>query len=112
VELHDVRRSALALPEAAEEPHHDMTSFRVRGKIFATVTADEEHLHVFVDEAGVREAVAASPGSCTELWWGKKLSGVRVSIADADEAHVAELLEDAWRRRAPKRLVSERDAGA
>jgi hypothetical protein len=111
VELDEVRRCALALPEAAEEPHHDMTSFRVRKKIFATVTPDEQHLHVFVDEDGVREAVAASPTSCTELWWGKKLSGVRVSIADADDAHVAEMLEDAWRRRAPKRLSSELDGG-
>jgi hypothetical protein len=33
-----VRRLALSLPETTEEPHHDMTSFRVGGKIFATVT--------------------------------------------------------------------------
>ena len=27
-----VRRLALSLPETAEAPHHDMTSFRVAGK--------------------------------------------------------------------------------
>ena len=32
-----VRKLALSLPESTEQPHHDMTSFRVRGKIFAMV---------------------------------------------------------------------------
>jgi len=32
-----VRQFALAMPEASEAPHFDMTSFRVRGKIFATM---------------------------------------------------------------------------
>ena len=33
----EVRRLALALPEAVEAPHFDRASFRVRGKIFATL---------------------------------------------------------------------------
>ncbi|MDR7466128.1 MAG: MmcQ/YjbR family DNA-binding protein [Armatimonadota bacterium] len=45
-----VRRFALSLPEATEEPHSDKSSFRVKGKIFATVPPDGRHLHVFVDE--------------------------------------------------------------
>jgi hypothetical protein len=31
------RALALALPEATEQEHHEMPSFRVRGRIFATV---------------------------------------------------------------------------
>ena len=31
----DVRRIALALPEATEEPLHGLVSWRVRGKLFA-----------------------------------------------------------------------------
>ena len=34
--LDDVRSFALSLPETTEAPHHERTSFRVRGKIFAT----------------------------------------------------------------------------
>jgi hypothetical protein len=36
-----VRQFALALPGAIEEPHFDMASFRVRGKIFVTAPPDE-----------------------------------------------------------------------
>ena len=35
--LRRARQLALALPEATEQDHHGMASFRVRGKIFATV---------------------------------------------------------------------------
>ena len=37
-----VREFALSLPGATEEPHFDMSSFRVQGKIFATVPPGEE----------------------------------------------------------------------
>ena len=110
MELADVRAIALGLPEATEAPHHDMTSFRVRGKIFATAPADEAHVHVFVDESETAAAVAECPTWCAELWWGKKLSGVRVTLADADPQRVAELVEESYRRRAPKKLIAELDA--
>ena len=46
----DVQRMALALPEAVEEPHFDKTSFRVRGKIFATAAPAEPFLNVMIGE--------------------------------------------------------------
>lgn len=110
MELADARTLALALPEATEQPHFDMTSFRVRSKIFATAPPDEAHLHVFVDESETAAAVAECPTWCAELWWGKKLSGVRVTLAGADVERVAELLEESYRRRAPKKLIAELDA--
>lgn len=105
----DVRRLALSLPEATEEPHFEMTSFRVRGKIFATMPPEDVRLHVFVDEDEVRASVTDDPETFAELWWGKKLAGLRVRLALADPQRVAELLDEAWRRKAPKRLVSELD---
>lgn len=102
--LDDVRSVALGLPEATEEPHHDRTSFRVRGKIFATALPDDDHVHIFVSDDDVNAAVAEWPSWCEELWWGKKLSGVRVRLADADPAIVGELLSDAWARKAPASL--------
>ena len=50
-----------------------MASFRVRGKIFATVP-DDTHLRVMVDEMEIRAAVAANPDACQELYWGKRLA--------------------------------------
>ena len=41
-----------------------------------------------------------------ELWWGKKLSGCRVRLPDADRALVRELLTESWRRKAPKSLLA------
>ena len=97
-----VRRLALSLPDTVEAPHHDMTSFRVAGKIFATMPLDERRVHVFVDEAEVRAYCAEFPGPVEELWWGKKLSGCRVELAGATAPLLRELLTEAWRRRAPK----------
>jgi hypothetical protein len=40
-----------------------------------------------------------------ELWWGKKLSGCRVILRHADRALVREMLDESWRRKAPKSLL-------
>jgi hypothetical protein len=104
-----VRRLALSLPDTGEAPHHDMTSFRVAGKIFATMPPDERRVHVFVDEADVAAFCAEFPDAVEELWWGKKLSGCRVELARATAPLLRELLTEAWRRRAPKRLLAQFD---
>lgn len=104
--IETARRFALSLPETTEEPHFDMSSFRVRGKIFATVPPQGGLLHVFVDETEARTLAASNPSAYSELWWGKRLSGVRVELSNADRGEVCELLEQAWRRRAPKRLIT------
>ena len=102
--LSALRAAALALPEATEEPHFDLTSWRVCGRIFATVPNEPGQLRVFVDEADVAEAVALDPAAYQELRWGSRLSGVTVDLRKAKKGDVVELLENAWRRKAPKRL--------
>ena len=106
VSIASVRRLALALPETAEAPHHDMTSFRVVGKIFATVPPEGNRVHVFVDAAAASYC-AEFPEAVEELWWGKKLSGCRVFLRRADRALVRELLTESWRRRAPKKVLAD-----
>jgi hypothetical protein len=99
-----VRAHALSLPEATEEPHFDFSSFRVRGKIFAAVPPDEEHLHVFLGE---KDRIAALEKCCAfaeELHWGKKVLGLRVSLPEANAPAVKEMLDQAWRGKAPKSL--------
>ena len=104
--LEQARRFALSLPEATEEPHHELSSFRVRGKIFATVPADGKHLHVFVDEQQREAIVASEPTAFEKLWWGSKVVGVRVLLSKARSTAVSQLLYSAWRRKAPRRLVT------
>lgn len=65
-DLAEARWFALSLPEVTEEPHFDMSPWRVRGKIFATVPPDGQHLHVFVDEEETRAAVAEDPSAFEE----------------------------------------------
>jgi hypothetical protein len=102
MDLHGVHKFALALPETAEHDHFGNPSFRVRGKIFATVP-DEGHVNVMIDPFDVDAAIRAAPESCEELWWGKEIRGVRVSLPKASPRMVEILLRDAWRRKAPKR---------
>jgi len=109
-DLDRARAFALALPGSTEEPHFDMSSFRVRGRIFATVPAGDAYLHVFVDEGEVHAAVAEDPAAFEPLVWGQRLRGLRIRIAATSNDRVAELLEESWRRRAPVRLAAEWDA--
>jgi hypothetical protein len=110
VSLATVRTVALGLPETAEAPHHDMTSFRVAGKIFATVPPAGDRVHVFVHEDDVAAYCAEFPDVVEELWWGKRLSGCRVLLRHADRALVRELLTESWRRKAPKKVRAAFDA--
>ena len=104
VSQEQARELALALPDAVEQDHHGRPSFRVAGKIFATQW-DEGHLNVMLDEGGVLTAVHAHPETCAEVWWGKRLTAVRVNLDRVDRATLASLLADAWEGKAPKRLL-------
>ena len=104
-----VRRLALELPESTEAPHHDMTSFRVAGKIFATLPPGTGRLHVFLPEDEVAAYCAEFPVAVEELWWGKRLRGCRVVLRRADRALVRELLNESWRRKAPKKVLGAYD---
>jgi hypothetical protein len=89
------RRLALALPDAVEQDHHGRPSFRVAGRIFATLW-DAEHMNVMVEHDGILTAVQDQPEICEEVWWGKRLAAVRVALERADEELLGELLSDAW----------------
>lgn len=100
-----VQQLALALPEATEEPHHHRTSFRVRGKIFATAVLDDDFLHIMLGEVN-REPLLRIYSHCVEpLYWGQKVMGLRVNIVEATPDIVNELLQLAWREKAPPALL-------
>jgi hypothetical protein len=68
--LTDVRRCAMLWPEAAEQPHFQFTSFRVRGKIFATVPPEQDRLHLFVSDRVREQTLAMHPQ------WAHKVLGI------------------------------------
>jgi hypothetical protein len=103
MDIATVRKIALRFPEAVEQEHFGNPSFRVRGRIFATVP-DDIHLNVMIDPFDVDAVVRSEPESCAQLLWGKEVRGVRVSLSKATPTLVDELLRAAWKRKAPKRL--------
>jgi hypothetical protein len=111
VKASEARRLALSFPEANEEPHFDYVSFRIKGKIFATMPPDGLHLHVFVDDDTREQALTLHADCAEKLLWGAKAVGVRIDLTKAKQPMVAELLANAWKKRAPKRLLAGFDAG-
>ncbi len=100
-----LREIALALPETTEQDHHGRPSFRVAGKIFATLW-DDNQANIMLDESGIRTAVHQYPLVCREVYWGKRLSAVAVALNAASASLLRELLADAWQQKAPARLSS------
>lgn len=93
----DARRLALAFPDAVEADHHGRPSFRVGGRIFATLWSPAE-LNVMAGEDRIVAAVERWPATCSPVHWGRRLSAVRVALPDAGEQQVEELLHAAWSR--------------
>jgi hypothetical protein len=106
MKLADARRIALSLPEVTEEPHFEMSSFRVRGKIFATVPA-KDVVRVFVDEELRDLMVGVDPKAYEKVWWGKKVVGLRVLLSAVKAKDLELLFRAAWEKRAPKRLLGK-----
>lgn len=105
VSRQQARSLALGLPATIEQDHHGRPSFRVAGKIFATLW-DETHMNVMLDEAGIRTAAQREPETCTEFWWGKRLGAIRVDLDRVDLDRLTDLLADAWEWKAPSSVMA------
>jgi hypothetical protein len=97
-----VRRLALQLPEAVEGSHFAQPDFRVRNKIFATLPKDGRTVGLKATPANVDALVSADAGTFRDLWRGRWL-GIRLDRVTLPV--LRDLLEDAWRLAAPKRLA-------
>ncbi len=97
----DVRSIALSLHSADEAGHHGRPSFRVRGRIFATLWTPSK-LNVMLDEGDIVAAGRAHPGVCSAFLWGGTPRAVQVDLPAASPELVRELLEEAWARAAPR----------
>ena len=103
----DIRALALSLPEAVEAPHFDRASFRVRGKIFATLPPSGEDVVLRLPELVKESLKQSDPKAYVALPGGWDRGGwTQLTIGRMDAEKMADLVRLAWRGVAPKRLVA------
>ena len=106
----DVRELALALPETTEKPSYGTPGFRVKDRLFARIREEGDVLVIWCDSVDEKEfLIGAEPAKffTTPHYDGHAM--VLVRLGAVDRAELAELLEDSWRLRAPKRVVERLD---
>jgi hypothetical protein len=114
--LHRLRAICLGLPEVTERTSHGEPTWFVRDKKTFVTYADHHHDDVLgfwcaAPEGAQAMLVESAPGRFYRPPYvgHRGWLGVRLDVAvDWDE--IAELVEDAYRIIAPKRLVAELDA--
>ena len=103
----DVRRIALALPEAEERLtwETDIT-FRVRDKIFAIGGEGADRVSVKASLETQAELIDLDPETFASSAYVGRFGWVTVALDRVDPALLASLMREAWRRSAPKRLAA------
>ncbi|MFE4514292.1 MmcQ/YjbR family DNA-binding protein [Kitasatospora sp. NPDC056783] len=104
------RTMAMDLPEAAQEPTWDIETLRVRGRIFAMGAPDGDRVTVKASPEDQAELLAAEPEVFSSAPYVGRHGWVSVRLDLVDREELLDLLTEAWRRTAPKRLVREFDA--
>jgi hypothetical protein len=105
----DVRAIALSLPETAERPSYGTPGFRVRDKLFARIREPGVLMLRVADEGEKDFLLRAEPEKFFTTPHYDGYPSVLVHLAAVDREELAELLADAWRTRAPKRLADAFD---
>jgi hypothetical protein len=106
-----VVKLALALPEAEERPTWETITFRVRNKMFAMFGDDKKTLWVKTTHDEQRALIAQDPETFFHPPYVGPNGWVGVRIHAADRGELNELLIEAWRMTAPKRLLKAFDDG-
>lgn len=107
----DVRRIALSLPEAEERITWDVdVTFRVRDKIFAIGGDGATHVSIKASPDRQAELVDLDPETFTPSAYVGRFGWVTVDLERAEPLLVEDLIRDAWRRTAPKKLAATLDA--
>lgn len=106
-----VRKLALALPETAEVVTWgtDLT-WRVRDKIFAMGGPDSPTISVKASKEDQETLIASDPATFSSAAYVGRFGWVSIVLANVDDDELNELLIEAWRGIAPKKLVKAYDA--
>jgi predicted DNA-binding protein (MmcQ/YjbR family) len=103
----DVRRIAMALPEAEERVTWDVDiTFRVRDKIFAMGGEDATHVSIKASPDRQAELIDLDPETFAPSAYVGRFGWVTVDLGRVDEPLLEDLIRDAWRRTAPRKLAA------
>jgi len=108
ISIEQARKAALSLPETEEKPHFDLTSFRVKNKIFATIHADKNYVMVklsAIDQsvfcAYNKEVIFPVPGG-----WGKN-GATFIDLKKVKKSMLIDAITTAWKTTASPKLVEK-----
>jgi hypothetical protein len=106
----DVVGIAGDLPEVTESTWYRTPALKVRGKGFARLRTEAEGLLVLMCRLDEKEALLASgdPAFSTTAHYDG-YGSILVDLDRIDRDRLVELVEDAWREKAPATLVRARD---
>jgi hypothetical protein len=108
----DVRALALSFPEVGEGLSYGQPAFKVAGKFFTRIRAEDDSLVLTGVDFDEREIyIAAEPEVFHIPDHYRNHPTILARIARVDPGTVKVLLERRWRSIAPKRLVKAWDTG-
>jgi len=107
----DVVETGLRFPEVEETTSFGTPALKVRGKMLCRLRTNPDALVLRVIDVGDAEALLKGQPDVffsTPHYDGYPYVLVRLEVIDPIE--LSELIEDAWRLRAPKRVIKAHDA--
>ena len=104
-----VRELAGGLPGVEESTSYGTPALKVRGKLFVRLKEDGVTIVLKTDPLEREHLMRADPAVFFITDHYRDYPWVLVRLAEATRPQMRELLEDAWRRVAPKRLIAEHD---
>jgi len=100
-----VTKLARALPEVEESTSYGTPCVKVKGKLVARLREEGDVLVVYTEEKDVLMASSPDVYFSTPHYDGYPM--VLVRLAEIREAELREVLTDAWRMRAPAKVLRE-----
>jgi len=107
----ELRQVVRSLPEAEERETWGHPTFRVRDRMFAAMSDDGQEASVKATRQEQAALVSAAPETFGIPAYVGRHGWVSIQLATVDPAEVRELIVEAWRQTAPKRLVAAYDSG-
>lgn len=106
----ELRELALSLPGVEERETWGHPTFRVRDKIFFTLSPSGDSAGVKATREEQSLLISSDPATFSVAEYVGRYGWVNAQLASADPAVMRGLVVEAWRRTAPRTLVKQYDA--